>query len=437
MLHADHELVDRAGRGHEVIARQRRPVRQVDGRDAGEHLIGNDLAVVQRPPHPLHVIGQIRGDQLRLTERGANFGIRYDLDPVIGQAEPRYRLEKQHQPIGPFGQSRRDIAAGAAAHEHHRVRPVELEPGERALHVGGAAQGLEHESADHHIHERDRILRRRAVEEIIVHAGGGEAVSVPERVDVVQRSAAGIVDQGADLRLVGAPGRLVQLIEPVVGSAPIERAHLRGVRAQRGEARLPARVAVRLDLRQVGKRGPDMADRSQLIEPAGAIGPKPILTQPRAARPLIDVDVGAHDQHQWPGRSARGLRGDDGLREHLTQGGLPGGIARLPAAGEVEEQVHELGRRGIAAGGLSRRRRGEKQQRERHEAEKANFSHAGHSIRCAAGPYGKAGGRVSGCLISVSAVIPRRTPAGTCCAAAEVDWRRRRRRRLSLQGLVT
>ena len=186
------------------------------------------------------------------------------------------------------------------------MRPVELELGERALHVGGAAQGLEHERADHHIHERDRILRRRAVEEIIVHAGGGEAVSVPERVDVVQRSAAGIVDQGADLRLVGAPGRLVQLIEPVVGSAPIERAHLRGVRAQRGEARLPARVAVRLDLRQVGKRGPDMADRSQLIEPAGAIGPKPILTQPRAARPLIDVDVGAHDQHQWPGRSARG-----------------------------------------------------------------------------------------------------------------------------------
>src|SRR5262249_25813846 len=85
----------------------------------------------------------------------------------------------------------------------------------------------------------------------------------------------------------------------------------------------------------------------------------------------VDVDIGADDEHQRTARAA--LLGDDGLREHLPQGGLAGGIAGLVAAGEVEEQVHELGRRRVAR--LRRRQRGEEQQGQR-EAGEAEISHA-------------------------------------------------------------
>jgi hypothetical protein len=114
-----------------------------------------------------------------------------------------------------------------------------------------------------------------------------------------------------------------------------------------------------------------MADRGQLVEAAGTIGAKPRVGEPRAVARRVDVDIGADDQHQRTARAAR--LGDDGLGEHLPQGGLAGGIAGLVAAGEVEEQVHEFGRRRVAR--LRRRRRGDEQQAER-EAGETEISHA-------------------------------------------------------------
>ena len=65
-----------------------------------------------------------------------------------------------------------------------------------------------------------------------------------------------------------------------------------------------------------------------------------------------------------------------GLGDQLAQGGLAGRIVGLFAAGEVEEQVHELGGRRIAAGDLRRCRRGEEQQRGQRRTGEADRSHA-------------------------------------------------------------
>jgi hypothetical protein len=183
------------------------------------------------------------------------------------------------------------------------------------------------------------------------------------------------------LCLARAPRGLVEAVEPVVGGARVERAHLRGVGAQRREPRLPARVAVGLDLRKIGERRPDMADRGQLVETTGAIGAKALLAQPPAASRIVDIDLGADHQHQRPGGAASRLLGGDRLREHLSQRGLAGGIAGLAAAGEVEEQIHEFGRRGVAAAGrrrgcLRRSRRGEDDEQAQHEGEEPEISHA-------------------------------------------------------------
>ena len=117
-----------------------------------------------------------------------------------------------------------------------------------------------------------------------------------------------------------------------------------------------------------------MADRGELIEPAGAVGTKPFRAEPGAAGGVVDIDVGPDHQHQRAG-SAAGcfLRG---LGDHLAQGGLAGRIVGLFAAGEVEEQAHELGGRRIAAGDLRRCRRGEQQQRGQRRTGEADRSHA-------------------------------------------------------------
>jgi hypothetical protein len=127
--------------------------------------------------------------------------------------------------------------------------------------------------------------------------------------------------------------------------------------SQRLQTRLPARVAVRLDLRQIGQCRPDMADRGQLVETVGTVGAKPLVGEAGAAAGVVDVDVGAHHQDQRAGSVAGGLFRDYGLCEHLPQRRLAGRIAGLVAAGEVEEQLHEFGRRGIADVGLRRSRR--------------------------------------------------------------------------------
>ncbi len=381
MLHADHELVDGAGSRDAVIAGQRRPVRQIDCRDVREHLIRHDLAVIERTPDALHVVAQIRRRHFLLAERGAHLGIGRDLDAIVGQGEAGSGLHEEHEPVGAFGEPRRDIAAGLAADQHHRVGPVELETIERCVHVGRAAQPFEHECADHHVHERDRKLRGRAVEEVVVDGGDGEAVAVPERADVIQGTGAGIVHHVADLRLARAPGRLVELIEPIVLGALVQRPHLRDMRLQRGEARLPARVAVGLDLREIGERRPDMADRGQLVEAAGAVGTETLVREPHAARGIVGIDVGAHDQDQRAGSALGLFLGGRRLGQHLAQSRLAGGIVGLAAAGEVKKQVHERGGRRIAAGRL-RAGRCRKQRRAQREPGEVGISHGGNPSRC-------------------------------------------------------
>src|SRR5215813_13444576 len=53
------------------------------------------------------------------------------------------------------------------------------------------------------------------LKKIVVHAGGGEALAVAERGDIVQGAPASIIHHVANLRLARAPRRLVQAIEPV------------------------------------------------------------------------------------------------------------------------------------------------------------------------------------------------------------------------------
>src|SRR5262245_31965006 len=71
-----------------------------------------------------------------------------------------------------------------------------------------------------------------AAEEIVVHAGGGEARAVAERGDIVQGAPASIIHHVANLRLVRAPRWLVQAIEPIVRGALVRRAHVCDVRLQ-------------------------------------------------------------------------------------------------------------------------------------------------------------------------------------------------------------
>jgi len=141
----------------------------------------------------------------------------------------------------------------------------------------------------------------------------------------------------------------------------------------RNEARLPARIAVLLDLRQIGERRSDMADRGQFVKAAGAVGAKPRVTKQRAAARLVNVDVGTDHQNQRTGSIY--LARDHGLGEHLPQRGLPGRIVGLLGTREVEEQVHELGRRRVSVGGLRRCRRGEERQ-DGHEPKKPDISHS-------------------------------------------------------------
>ncbi len=54
----------------------------------------------------------------------------------------------------------------------------------------------------------------------------------------------------------GAPRRLVAAVAPIAGGPPVECAYGRGVLAQRGEARLRARIAGGLDLGEIGECGP-------------------------------------------------------------------------------------------------------------------------------------------------------------------------------------
>src|SRR4051812_24280813 len=83
----------------------------------------------------------------------------------------------------------------------------------------------------------------------------------------------------------------------------------------------------------------------------------------------------------------------DSLADWVTIGGLAGRIVGLFAAGEVEEQVHELGRRRIAAGDLRRCRRGYEQQRGQRRTGEADQSHARIPSVAPGKPEARAGGR--------------------------------------------
>ena len=173
-----------------------------------------------------------------------------------------------------------------------------------------------------------------------------------------------------------APGRFVQEIEPVARGALVNRAHLSGMRPQRGEARLPAGIAIGLDLGEIGERRPDMADGRHLVEARARVGAELLLGEPSSAGGVVDVDAGADHQHQRTRRAGRRIPCDHGLREHLAEGGLPGRIVRLVAPGKVEEEVHEfLGCR--IPSRLGGCRRNDSQQR---EPEESGETHGGSPV---------------------------------------------------------